>query len=188
MPRLRRVQPLRTRRWNNPLPECRQGRGQLPPGAPFTYGSARPARPMMTHNPIRPWRNIDRRKSRADHGGQGAGGRRCADLGADHDQYATRRTCKATLAQIIRAADAGADIVRVSTPGRGIDPRAARDRARKPGADRGRHPFPLQTRDRGGRGGRRLPAHQPRQYRRRKARGRGGARRPRIMAVRSASG
>ena len=45
----------------------------------------------MSHNPIRPWRNIDRRKSRQIMVGKVAGGRRCADFGADHDQHADHR-------------------------------------------------------------------------------------------------
>ena len=55
------------------------------------------------------------------------------------------------------------------------------------GADRRRHPFPLQARHRGGQGGRRLPAHQSRQYRLGRARARSGARRPRITAAPCAS-
>ena len=56
-------------------------------------------------------------------------------------------------------------------------------RARGERADRRRHPFPLQARDRGGRERRRLPAHQPRQYRQRRARegGRQGRPRPRLL-------
>jgi hypothetical protein len=50
-----------------------------------------------------------------DHGGQRAGGRRCADQRADHDQHADHG-CAATVAQVQAAAEAGADIVRVSVP------------------------------------------------------------------------
>ena len=45
----------------------------------------------MTHNPVRPWRNIDRRRSRRIHVGRGAGGRRRADQRADDDQHADDR-------------------------------------------------------------------------------------------------
>ena len=72
-----------------------------------------------------------------------------------------------TVAQVQAAAEAGADIVRVSVPDEPSSKALREIVARKPGADRGRHSFPLQARHRGGRGGRGLPAHQSRQYRRR---------------------
>ena len=56
-------------------------------------------------------------------------------------------------------------------------------RARGERADRRRHPFPLQARHRGGRQRCRLPAHQPRQHRQRRA-GEGGHQgrpRPRLL-------
>ena len=69
----------------------------------------------MTHNPIRPWRNIERRKSRQIIVGR-------VPVGGDAPITVQTMTntdssdVKATLAQVIRAAEAGADIVRVSTP------------------------------------------------------------------------
>ena len=45
----------------------------------------------MTHNPVRPWRNIDRRRSRRIHVGPVAGRRRRADQRADDDQHADHR-------------------------------------------------------------------------------------------------
>lgn len=69
----------------------------------------------MSHNPIRPWRNIDRRKSRQIMVGN-------VPVGGDAPITVQTMTntdtsdVRATLDQVIRAADAGADIVRVSTP------------------------------------------------------------------------
>jgi hypothetical protein len=91
------------------------------------------------------------------------GRRRRADQRADHDQHADRGRQGDHRADP-RCAEAGADIVRVSCPTRPRPARCARSCAR-PGADRRRHPLPLPPRDRGGRGGRGLPAHQPRQHR-----------------------
>ncbi|ALI54167.1 flavodoxin-dependent (E)-4-hydroxy-3-methylbut-2-enyl-diphosphate synthase [Celeribacter marinus] len=69
----------------------------------------------MSHNPIRPWRNIDRRVSRKIWVG---------DVPVGGDAPITVQTMtntdsgdvKATLAQVMRAAEAGADIVRISAP------------------------------------------------------------------------
>lgn len=69
----------------------------------------------MSHNPIRPWRNIDRRKSRQIMVGRvpvGGG----APISVQTMTNTLTTDVKATLDQVIRAADAGADIVRVSTP------------------------------------------------------------------------
>ena len=69
----------------------------------------------MTHNPIRPWRNIERRKSRLIMVGN-------VPVGGDAPITVQTMTntittdVRSTLDQVIRAADAGADIVRVSTP------------------------------------------------------------------------
>jgi len=69
----------------------------------------------MTHNPIRPWRNIDRRRSRQIMVGRvPVGGD--APISVQTMTNTDSSDVKATLAQIIRAADVGADIVRVSTP------------------------------------------------------------------------
>lgn len=69
----------------------------------------------MSHNPIRPWRNIDRRKSRQIMVGRvpvGGG----APISVQTMTNTLTTDVRATLDQVIRAADAGADIVRVSTP------------------------------------------------------------------------
>ena len=69
----------------------------------------------MSHNPIRPWRNIDRRKSRQIMVGRvPVGGD--APISVQTMTNTDSSDVRATLDQIIRAADAGADIVRVSTP------------------------------------------------------------------------
>jgi (E)-4-hydroxy-3-methylbut-2-enyl-diphosphate synthase len=69
----------------------------------------------MTHNPIRPWRNIDRRPSRQIMVGPvpvGGG----APITVQTMTNTDTADVAATLAQIRAAAEAGADIVRVSTP------------------------------------------------------------------------
>ncbi|WP_417249084.1 flavodoxin-dependent (E)-4-hydroxy-3-methylbut-2-enyl-diphosphate synthase [Celeribacter sp.] len=69
----------------------------------------------MSHNPIRPWRNIERRESRKIWVGD-------VPVGGDAPISVQTMTntdsgdVKATLDQVIRAADAGADIVRISAP------------------------------------------------------------------------
>ncbi|QOL80365.1 flavodoxin-dependent (E)-4-hydroxy-3-methylbut-2-enyl-diphosphate synthase [Pseudooceanicola spongiae] len=69
----------------------------------------------MSHNPIRPWRNIERRKSRQIMVGN-------VPVGGDAPITVQTMTntdssdVKATLDQVIRAAEAGADIVRISIP------------------------------------------------------------------------
>tara|TARA_R110002020_G_scaffold105961_2_gene246812 strand:+ start:53904 stop:55037 length:1134 start_codon:yes stop_codon:yes gene_type:complete len=69
----------------------------------------------MSHNPIRPWRNIDRRVSRKIRVGS-------VEVGGDAPIAVQTMTntptedAAATIAQIERAAEAGADIVRVSCP------------------------------------------------------------------------
>ena len=69
----------------------------------------------MSHNPIRPWRNIDRRKSRQIMVGKvPVGGD--APISVQTMTNTDTSDVRATLDQIIRSADAGADIVRVSTP------------------------------------------------------------------------
>jgi (E)-4-hydroxy-3-methylbut-2-enyl-diphosphate synthase len=69
----------------------------------------------MSHNPIRPWRNIERRKSRQIRVGKvpvGGG----APISVQTMTNTPTEDVAATLEQIRRAAVAGADIVRVSTP------------------------------------------------------------------------
>jgi (E)-4-hydroxy-3-methylbut-2-enyl-diphosphate synthase len=69
----------------------------------------------MTHNPIRPWRNIDRRTSRQIMVGRvpvGGG----APISVQTMTNTLTTDVAGTLAQINAAYDAGADIVRVSTP------------------------------------------------------------------------
>ena len=69
----------------------------------------------MSLNPIRPWRNIDRRKSRLIHVGN-------VPVGGDSPISVQTMTntlttdVAATVAQVQAAAEAGADIVRVSVP------------------------------------------------------------------------
>ncbi|MGE4610576.1 MAG: flavodoxin-dependent (E)-4-hydroxy-3-methylbut-2-enyl-diphosphate synthase [Paracoccaceae bacterium] len=69
----------------------------------------------MSHNPIRPWRDIDRRKSRVIHVGN-------VPVGGDSPitvQTMTNTLTSdpaATIAQIQECAEAGADIIRVSCP------------------------------------------------------------------------
>ncbi|SMH55844.1 flavodoxin-dependent (E)-4-hydroxy-3-methylbut-2-enyl-diphosphate synthase [Maritimibacter sp. HL-12] len=69
----------------------------------------------MTHNPIRPWRDIERRKSRQIMVGNVPVG---GDAPIAVQTMTNTDTCDvaATVAQVQAAADAGADIVRVSTP------------------------------------------------------------------------
>ena len=69
----------------------------------------------MTHNPIRPWRNIARRKSRQIMVGTvPVGGD--APIAVQTMTNTDSSDVKATLNQVIAAADAGADIVRISIP------------------------------------------------------------------------
>lgn len=69
----------------------------------------------MTHNPIRPWRNISRRVSRQIRVGKVLVGGD-APISVQTMTNTLTPDVAATLAQIQRAADAGADIVRVSAP------------------------------------------------------------------------
>ena len=69
----------------------------------------------MTHNPVRPWRNIDRRRSRRINvGSVPVGGD--APISVQTMTNTLTTDAKATIAQVIACADAGADIVRVSVP------------------------------------------------------------------------
>jgi (E)-4-hydroxy-3-methylbut-2-enyl-diphosphate synthase len=69
----------------------------------------------MTHNPIRPWRNIDRRKSRQILvGSVPVGGD--APISVQTMTNTLTHDVKATIAQVQACAEAGADIVRVSVP------------------------------------------------------------------------
>lgn len=69
----------------------------------------------MSHNPIRPWRNIDRRKSRQIMvGSVPVGGD--APISVQTMTNTLTHDVKATIAQIQACAEAGADIVRVSCP------------------------------------------------------------------------
>jgi (E)-4-hydroxy-3-methylbut-2-enyl-diphosphate synthase len=69
----------------------------------------------MTHNPIRPWRNIDRRKSRQIMVGKVAVGGD-APISVQTMTNTLTTDIAATIEQVRRCAVAGADIVRVSTP------------------------------------------------------------------------
>ena len=69
----------------------------------------------MSLNHIRPWRNIERRKSRQIHvGNVPVGGD--APISVQTMTNTLTTDVKATIAQIVAAAEAGADIVRVSVP------------------------------------------------------------------------
>ncbi|MBC7141238.1 MAG: flavodoxin-dependent (E)-4-hydroxy-3-methylbut-2-enyl-diphosphate synthase [Rhodobacteraceae bacterium] len=69
----------------------------------------------MTHNPIRPWRNIERRTSRRIMvGNVPVGGD--APISVQTMTNTITSDVAATVAQVQRSADAGADIVRISTP------------------------------------------------------------------------
>ena len=69
----------------------------------------------MSHNPIRPWRNIDRRKSRQIMVGRvPVGGD--APISVQTMTNTDSSDVRATLEQVRRCAEAGADIVRISTP------------------------------------------------------------------------
>ncbi len=69
----------------------------------------------MSHNPIRPWRNIERRKSRQIMvGSVPVGGD--APISVQTMTNTDSSDVRATLAQVIAAHEAGADIVRISTP------------------------------------------------------------------------
>ena len=69
----------------------------------------------MTHNPIRPWRNIERRKSRQIFVGKvPVGGD--APISVQTMTNTDSSDVKATLEQVQRCAIAGADIVRISVP------------------------------------------------------------------------
>ena len=69
----------------------------------------------MSHNPIRPWRNIERRKSRQIRVGNVLVGGD-APIAVQTMTNTPTEDAAATIAQIERAAEAGADIVRVSCP------------------------------------------------------------------------
>jgi len=72
----------------------------------------------MTHNPIRPWRDIARRKSRQVMvGNVPVGGD--APIAVQTMTNTDSSDVAATLAQVIAAAEAGADIVRISAPDQG---------------------------------------------------------------------
>ena len=72
----------------------------------------------MSHNPIRPWRNIDRRTSRKIRvGSVEVGGD--APIAVQSMTNTLTHDAAATIAQILRMEEAGADIVRVSCPDEG---------------------------------------------------------------------
>ena len=83
----------------------------------------------MTHNPIRPWRNIERRRSRQIMVGRvPVGGD--APISVQTMTNTDSSDVRATLAQVIAAADAGADIVRTRPPTRRRPVRCARSPAK----------------------------------------------------------
>ena len=67
----------------------------------------------MSHNPIRPWRDIERRTSRQIRVGNVLVGGD-APIAVQTMTNTPTEDAAATIAQIQRAAEAGADIVRVS--------------------------------------------------------------------------
>jgi len=69
----------------------------------------------MSLNDLRPWRNIHRRKSRQIHVGAVAVGGD-APITVQTMTNTDTRDAKATIEQVLRCAEAGADIVRVSVP------------------------------------------------------------------------
>ena len=72
----------------------------------------------MSHNPIRPWRDIERRQSRQIMVGKvpvGGG----APIAVQTMTNTDSSDVKATLGQVLAAAEAGADIVRISCPDEG---------------------------------------------------------------------
>lgn len=69
----------------------------------------------MSHNPIRPWRNIERRKSRQVRVGNVLVGGD-APIAVQTMTNTPTEDAPATIAQIMACAEAGADIVRVSCP------------------------------------------------------------------------
>ena len=69
----------------------------------------------MSHNPVRPWRNIERRKSRQIRVGKVLVGGD-APISVQTMTNTITSDVKATLEQVQRCAVAGADIVRISTP------------------------------------------------------------------------
>ena len=77
----------------------------------------------MTHNPVRPWRNIERRRSRRIHVGQVAVGGD-APISVQTMTNTLTTDVAATIAQVQACADAGADIV--ARVGARTRPRAAR--------------------------------------------------------------
>ncbi len=69
----------------------------------------------MSHNPIRPWRDIERRKSRQIHvGAVPVGGD--APISVQTMTNTLTTDVKATIEQVQACAEAGADIVRISVP------------------------------------------------------------------------
>ena len=88
----------------------------------------------------------------------GAGGRRRADQRADDDEHADHRRRRRRWRRCRPAPRRGRTScgcrARTRTRRRALQG----DRAREPGADRGRHPFPLPPRHRGGGGGGGVPA------------------------------
>jgi len=70
---------------------------------------------IMTHNPVRPWRDIARRSSRQIHVGSVAVGGD-APISVQTMTNTLTSDPKATIDQVIACAEAGADIVRVSCP------------------------------------------------------------------------
>ncbi|CAL4866543.1 4-hydroxy-3-methylbut-2-en-1-yl diphosphate synthase (ferredoxin) [Asticcacaulis sp. MM231] len=97
------------------------------------------------HTHVRPWRAIERRKSRQIMVGKVAVGGN-APITVQSMTNTLTSDPQATLRQIAAMEEAGADIVRVSCPDVEFDPRAQDDRRKCQCADRGGYPLPLQAR------------------------------------------
>ena len=109
---------------------------------------------------VRPWRDIERRKSRQIMVGNvpvGGG----APVTVQTMTNTPTSDAKATIDQIRRCEEVGRRHHPRLLPRHGLDRGAEADRPRRAGADRRRHPFPLQARARGGRRRRRLPRINP---------------------------
>lgn len=83
----------------------------------------------MSHNPIRPWRDIEQRKSRQIQVGSVAVGGG-APISVQTMTNTDSSDVSATLGQVLAAAEAGADIVRISVPDQAAT-RALRDITRE---------------------------------------------------------
>ena len=94
----------------------------------------------MSLNHVRPWRNIYRRKSRQIHV-ECSNWRGCSHRCANNDKHIDHK-CRRNNRTVQAAAEAGADIVRVSVPDQDSS-KALKKIVKKARAHRGRYSFPL---------------------------------------------